>query len=96
MGSKITDSNKLLTDKVWALLHYSDGSEFCFQTTLNSDILYQYGIVLEEGKLPRLDKKYLEFGQMVYRQFNFQGAQITLWDSMTYTDETSAHLREYM
>ena len=79
---RIKDSNALLEGLVWVLLRYCDGSEFCFQSTLNSTILYQHGIVLEEGKLVRLDKKYLEYGQMVYRQFPYPGVTIMVWDEM--------------
>lgn len=94
--AKITDSSALTSGLVWVLLRYADGSEFCFQTTLNPQILRGRGVILQEGCLARLDKKYLEHGAMVYRQFPFEGATISLWDSMTYTDETSAKLRDFM
>lgn len=93
---RIKDSNALLDGLVWVLLRYPDGSEFCFQTTLNTTILRQYNVVLEEGKLVRLDKKYLEYGAMVYRQFPYAGATISMWDEMTYTDPTSASLRDFL
>lgn len=93
---KITDPNALTSGLVWVLLKYPDNSEFCFQTTLNPALLNQHGIVLEEGMLVRLDKKYLEHGQMVYKQFPFEGATISMWDRMTYTDECSASLRNFL
>ena len=96
MGKRIHDSSALTNGLVWALLRYQDGSEFCFQTTLNTQLLNQFGIVLQEGCLVRLDKQYLEHGQMVYRQFAFAGASVSLWDAMTYTDEASAKLRDFM
>lgn len=96
MGNKIQDKSAITSGLVWVLFRYSDGSEFCFQTTLNPVLLHQYGIVLEEGKLARLDKKYLENGEMCYRQFSFDGAKISFWDRMTYTDEASAALRDFM
>lgn len=94
--AKITDSSALTSGLVWVLLKYADGSEFCFQTTLNPQILRGRGVILQEGCLVRLDKTYLEHGAMVYRQFHFEGATISLWDSMTYTDEASAKLRDFM
>ena len=93
---RIRNSNALVNGLVWVLLRYPDGSEFCFQTTLNATLLRQYGVVLEEGKLVRLDKKYLEYGEMMYRQFSYTGATISMWDEMTYTDQTSASLRDFM
>ena len=93
---RIRNSDALVNGLVWVLLRYPDGSEFCFQTTLNATLLRQYGVVLEEGKLVRLDKKYLEYGEMVYRQFPYTGATISMWDEMTYTDQTSASLRDFM
>lgn len=93
---KITDSQQLLQRLVWVLLKYSDGSEFCFQTTLNPKILREHGIILEEGNLVRLDKKYFVDGQMVYRQFPHQSAVISLWESEHYTHPESAALRAFM
>lgn len=95
-GNRITDNSAITSGLVWALLRYQDGSEFCFQTTLNAQLLNSYGVVLEEGCLVRLDKKYFENGAMVYRQFPFSGTSITLWDALTYTNEESAALREFM
>lgn len=95
-GERIWDSKVLLDELVWALLTYSDGSQFCFQTTLNGKILSSYGITLEEGCFVRLDKKYLVRGQMVYRQFPYTSAKVSLWTSMTYTDKESALLRNFM
>ena len=96
MARRITDPTSLAKGLVWVLLHYDDGSEFCFQTTTNPAILAQHGIVLEEGKLVRLDKTYLEQGQMVYRQFDYVGVRISLWDAEHYTDRTSAILRLFV
>lgn len=95
-GNKITDKSVLTRDKVWALLTYADGSEFCFLTTLNAGIISQEGVVLEEGKLVRLDKKYYMNGQFVYRQFSFVGARISLWDRLHYTDEDSYRMHEFL
>lgn len=93
---KITDSQQLLQRLVWVLLRYSDGSEFCFQTTLNGQILRDRGVILEEGHLVRLDKKYFVDGQMIYRQFPHQSAVISLWESEHYTHPESAALRAFM
>ena len=93
---RITDSQQLLQRLVWVLLRYSDGSEFCFQTTLNTQILRDRGVILEEGHLVRLDKKYFVDGQMVYRQFPHQSAVISLWESEHYTHPESAALRAFM
>lgn len=94
-GRRITDANALMAERVWVLLTYPDGSEFCFQTTLNPALLHQEGVVLDEGKLVRLDKKYLVNGQMVYRQFPYEGAVISMWTSETYNDPMSAKLRAF-
>lgn len=92
----ITNKSALMEGLVWALLTYPDGSQFCFQTTLNTDILRDYGIVLEEGKLVRLDKKYYWNGQYVYRQFPYVGASITLWDGIHYDHEASVKIHEFL
>lgn len=90
-------SRSYLTDGlVWVLLRYSDNSEFCFQTTLNPGILNRLGVVLEEGKLVRLDKQYYERGDMVYRQFAYEGASVSLWDEEHYIDPLSARLKDFM
>ena len=96
IGNRISDNQALVERKVWVLLTYGDGSQFCFETTLNVEILREYGIILEEDKLPRLDKKYYWDGQYVYRQFSYIGAEISLWDSLTYTHEMSARLHEFL
>lgn len=95
-GKRIEDKNVLLQRKVWVLLQYSDGSEFCFETTLNSELLQEYGIQLEEGCLPRLDKKYYWGGQYVYRQFPFAGTRVSLWDTCTYTHAPSQRMHEFL
>ena len=94
-GKRILDNNQLLREKVWALLSYPDGSEFCFQTTLNADILRELGITLEENKLPRLDKTYYWNGRNIYRQFSVVGVKVSLWDAMTYTHEPSYQLSKF-
>lgn len=95
-GNKINNPNALTDGLVWALLTYQDGSQFCFQTTLNGALLAKYGVILEEGKLVRLDKKYLVKGDMVYKQFKYEGTKISLWDAETYTDAVSAGLRQFL
>lgn len=96
MACKYKDASILQKGLVWVLLKYPDKSEFCFQTTLNPELLRKYDVILEEGKLVRLDKRYLQNGQMVYKQFPYGNAKITLWDGMTYTDEKSAELRDFL
>lgn len=96
MANRISDKSALTTGLVWVLLRYPDDTEFCFQTTLNGEILSQLGIVLEEGKLVRLDKKYFVRGDFVYKQFPYVGVSVSLWDSEHYTDPTSASLRDFM
>lgn len=95
-ATQITNKSALTDDLVWALLTYNDGSQFCFQTTLNVDILRERGVVLEEGKLVRLDKKYYWNGQYIYRQFPFSGAKISLWDRLHYTHAESLQLHEFL
>lgn len=95
-GNRIEDREALARELVWILLTYEDASEFCFQTTLNPDILRSRGVVLEEGMLVRLDKKYYWGGKFVYRQFPFAGAKVSLWDALTYTDPRSARLHEFL
>lgn len=95
-GKRITDTSALREKLVWALLRYSDGSEFCFQTTLSPDILNEYDIVLEEGKLVRLDKQYYLNGKFVYKQFPFEDCIISLWESLTYTHEPSYKLHDFL
>ena len=95
MPNKLS-ANDLSSSIVWVRLTYADRSEFCFQTTLNPTLLNQKGIVLEEGKLVRLDKQYFEHGRMVYKQFNFEGAKVSIWDEECYTDEKSDRIREFL
>lgn len=95
-GKPITDKSALVQRKVWALLTYSDGSQFCFETTLNADILLELGIQLEEGMLPRIDKKYYWGGQYIYRQFPISGVRISLWDACTYTHSASQQLHDFL
>lgn len=95
-NTKYTDGVVLLRQRVWALLTYPDGSEFCFETTLCPEILNSLGVVLEEQMLVRLDKKYYIGGQMVYKQFPFEGAKVTLYDSLTYTNESSYALHQFL
>jgi len=54
------------------------------------------GVLLEEGKLVRLDKKYLKQGKMVYKQFPYEGASVSLWDAETYTDSVSEQLKDFI
>lgn len=96
MISQIKDKQAIARGTVWVLLRYSDGSEFCFQSTLNPAMLSQRGIALEEGKLPRIDKKYLHNNREVYRQFAYEGATITFWDGCHYTDDESRKLHDFM
>lgn len=95
-AKQIKDKNALLEQEVWVLYKYSDGSEFCFKTTMCEGILNKLGIVLEAGKLPRLDKKYYERGQFVYRQFPFDQVTVTLWDEEHYTHELSKKLKSFL
>lgn len=96
MPTKLTDKSVLATQCVWVLLTYKDGSQFCFQTTLNEDILRERGILLEEGRLPRLDKQYYVNGQYVYRQFPFEGVSVSLWDQEHYDDPDSLLVKEFL
>ena len=95
-GKQIHDKAALVNGLVWVLLKYPDSSEFCFQTTLNAAILRKYGVVLEEGSLVRLDKKYYIDGRYVYRQFPYTDCSISLWDALTYRDERSSALHEFL
>lgn len=95
-ASRISDSSQITKRELWALYRYPDNSEFCFRTTLNQTILAKYGIILEERCLPRLDKKYLVNGEMIYRQFSYDGVTISMWESETYTDKRSARLRHFL
>ena len=52
---------------------YQDGTELCFHTTLNPALLAQKGIVLEENRLPILDKTYLFDKQQLYKQIPIDG-----------------------
>lgn len=92
---RIEDKNALLKGLVWVTLTYEDNSQFCFQTTLNTNILRDYGVVLEEGKLVRLDKQYYWNGQMIYRQFPFVGAVISMWTGLHYDHELSRALHDF-
>lgn len=95
-GERIYDTQALTRGKVWVLLTYSDGSEFCFQTTLNQDILRDEGVTLEEGKLVRLDKKYFWNGQWIYRQFPFDGVTVSLWTALHYNHEPSYRMHKFL
>lgn len=59
----------ILKDRI-ALVHiiYRDGTELCFTTTLNPQILAEKGIILQEDSLPVLDKKYSMHKQQFYKQ----------------------------
>ncbi len=96
LPTRIHDRSALTTGLVWVTLTYSDGSQFCFQTTLNPDLLRSYGVTLEEGKLVRLDKRYFWNGEMVYRQFNYVGAKITMWTGLHYDHEPSRQLHNFL
>lgn len=95
-ASRLTDKSLLTSGIVWVLLTYADGSQFCFQTSLNPDVLRDRGIVLEEGKLPRLDKQYFVWGQMVYRQFPFAGTTVQLWTGEHYDDPASEAIKDFL
>lgn len=95
-GTKIDNINAITDGLVWILLTYEDGSEFCFQTTLNADILRDKGVLLEEGKLVRLDKLYYWNGQMIYRQFPIANATVSLWTELTYSNPDSQALHEFL
>lgn len=95
-ATRITNKSALTEGLVWTLLTYKDGSQFCFQTTLNADILRERGIVLEEGKLARLDKQYYWGGRYIYRQFNYVGASISLWDGLHYDHVESFKVHEFL
>ena len=89
------DPQELSKRKVWVTLTYDDGSEFSFQTTLNPEILNSLGIQLIPGCLARLDKKYYLDGLMQYKQFPYQGAAVSVYDSMHYTHKASVELSKY-
>lgn len=91
MCTKYTDASVLQRQRVWALLTYKDNSQFCFETTLCPAILNELGIILEEGKLPRLDKKYYIDGQFIYRQFPYETAKVSLWNQLHYTQPAPFH-----
>ncbi len=95
-ATRITDKSALTEGLVWVLLTYSDKSQFCFQTTLNTSILRDKGVVLEEGKLVRLDKKYYWGGQYIYRQFSYVGATISMWTSLHYDHPESYKVHEFL
>jgi len=89
--------DRLFNEIVWVRFTFSDKSEFCFQTTLNDDILRRRGIVLEENCLPRLDKTYFYDGGKIYRQFPFDVAEsVVICDNLEYTDNRSRLLHQYM
>lgn len=77
----------------WVRFTYNDSSQFCFQTTLNTDILTAMGITLEEDKLPRLDKQYYSDGKYIYRQFSvLTPIKVEVLDECSYTHEPSRQL----
>lgn len=86
----------VLERKVWVRFEEIDGSQFCFETTLNLSILRSMGISLEKDAFPRLDKKYLEFNKFVYKSFIPNTNNITFWDRMNYTDKKSKDFHEFL
>lgn len=96
LATRVNDKSALTEGLVWVCLTYKDGSQFCFQTTLNVDILREKGVVLEEGKLARLDKKYYWGGQYIYRQFPFVGASVSLWTGLHYDHVESYKVHEFL
>ncbi len=95
-ATRITNKSALVEGLVWVLLTYKDGSQFCFQTTLNPDILRDKGVILEEGKLARLDKQYYWGGQYIFRQFNYVGAKVSLWTDLHYDHLESFKVHEFL
>lgn len=95
-AERITTKSALADGLVWVLLTYPDTSQFCFQTTLNPSILRKKGVVLQEGKLVRLDKKYYWNGQYIYRQFDYIGASISLWTDLHYDHSDSFAIHEFL
>lgn len=90
------DTPDILNEIVWVRLTYPDNSEFCFQTTLNSTILNRRGIVLQEGKLVRLDKQYLYGTKMQYKQFSIENCKVDILSSKEYRDANSAFLHDFL
>lgn len=85
------------TDIVWVRLRFSDCSELCIQTTLNANILTQKGIVLEDGHLPMLNKKYIIDKQEVYKQIPTTNVlTATIIEMPEYSDEFSSILSKFI
>lgn len=95
-ATRITNKSALTEGLVWALLTYSDGSQFCFQTTLNANILREKGVILEEGMLVRLDKQYYWGGHYIYRQFPYVGASVSLWTELHYDHAESFKVHDFL
>lgn len=81
---------------VWVHLLYPDKSEFCFQTTLSPSILNTRDIILEPGKLVRLDKKYYIDGSMQYKQYDPSGAKVSVWSEEQYFDSKNKELSRFL
>lgn len=86
----------LESELVWVHLAYPDKSEFSFQTTLCPAILNAREVVLEPGKLVRLDKKYYIDGLMVYKQFDPADAQVTIWSEEHYRSKAAKEFSRYL
>ncbi len=95
-ATRITNRAALSEGLVWACLTYKDGSQFCFQTTLNVNILRENGVILEEGKLVRLDKQYYWGGRYIYRQFPYVGALVSLWTGLHYDHVESLKIHDFL
>lgn len=81
---------------MWVRLTYADGSQFCFQTTLNPGILNRHNITLKEDHLVRLDKKYLVGTEMVYKQIAIDEVAVDILPQLSYTDADSEFLHQFM
>lgn len=81
---------------MWVRLTYADGSQFCFQTTLNAGILNRHNIILKEDHLVRLDKKYLVGTEMVYKQIPIDEVAVDILPQLSYTDADSEFLHQFM
>ncbi len=82
---------------VWVLLSYKDGSQFCFQTTLNPGLLKKYGVLLLDNCLPCLNKRYYVNRELVYKQIELtDDVSVKIIHKPVYTDTLSEQLKDFI
>lgn len=88
---------ELLKGIVWVHLIYKDGTEICFQTTLNVQELAKRHITLQENSLPRLDKMYVVNKIRGYKNIPLAGVVVfEVVDKPIFLDKNAEKLSAFL